>query len=1008
MIRVPTTRNGDLRPLTGRHELPAAGSRGSKSSEVTKQVRFTLLGPVRAWRGSDEVDLGSPQQRTVLVTLLLARGAIVPVDELIDAVWGTVVPSSARGILRTYIHRLRRTLDSPAAAPAIASAGHGYQFVSAPDLVLDTDVFRDLVARAERALLAGDFKEAAETLREALGLWQGPALSGIRGEYADARRLGLDDQRLSAEALLMTAEIELGSHALAVGRLTGLVSEKPLDERFRELLMLALYRSGRQAAALATYRDVQELLARELGVDPGPSLQAMFQRVLRADSGLVTPSPTAGQEAAPARTETAEVGPRAETPVGGLSPAQLPSSLPVFVGREAELTTASRLVRSSEAAIAVVTGMAGIGKTSFAVRWARRSADDFPDGQIYLNLRGFDHAAPPLTPGQAIGTALDALGASPGDVPQDTDARASYYRTWLSGKRVLLLLDNARDAAQVRPLLPGAPGCQVIVTSRDRMAGLVAVEGAHPIQLGVLNDTDSQDLLARRLGEDRTAAEPEATAEIVRLCRRLPLALAVVAGRAATRPALPLSAVVAELRESAGGLDAFDSGDAAADVRAVFSCSYRALGTDAARLFRLFSLHPGPDSGLGALASLVGLPVAHARRLLDELLRTHLMDELSPGRYSTHDLLAAYASELLDEEDTEEERAAARRRMLDHYLHSATNARRYLSSVPTPAGVGIPAASPGAHIAEFDGERTTATTAREWFDAEHTVLLACVELAAAKRLDTYSWCLAWALGPYLERRFKWSEVKTAFHQAREAAQRLGDLFAEGYVHGALAQAAVTTDSMAEASAHMTRALELFTALGDPALLGKAHSQASWVVERSGDLHGALDHSRQALDLHRSAGVRNVTTGRILNSVGWYLARVGQHEQALAHCQEALPLLKEGGDVMGLADTLLSIGYVHQMSGAYGSAASLYEEALPHLQATGATFNAAVALDELGDIRIRLGRREDALDAWREAADTLDALGHPKADPIRAKIEETTATPAAQAGTGTPAREVTEE
>lgn len=982
--------------------MPASGSRGSKSSEVTEQLRFTLLGPVRAWRGSDEVDLGSPQQRTVLVALLLAGGAIVPVDELIDAVWGTTVPSSARGILRTYIHRLRKALDTPTAPPAIASAGHGYQFVVARDAVLDTDVFRGLVTRAERVLLAGDSKEGAEILREALGLWQGPALSGIRGEYADARRHSLDDQRLSAEALLTTAEIELGSHALAVGRLTGLVSENPLDERFRELLMLALYRSGRQAAALATYRDVQELLARELGVDPGPGLQAMFQRVLRADSGLVTPSPTARPEAPTARKEPVEVRPRAAATVDRVSPAQLPSGLAVFVGREAELAKASRLARRSEAAIAVVTGMAGIGKTSFAVRWARRSADDFPDGQIYLNLRGFDHAAPPLAPGQAIGTALEALGASPSDVPQDTDARASYYRTWLSGKRVLLLLDNARDAAQVRPLLPGAPGCQVIVTSRDRMAGLVAVEGAHPIQLGVLSDADSRGLLARRLGEDRTAAEPAAAAEIVELCRRLPLALAVVAGRAATRPALPLSAVVAELRESAGRLDAFDSGDAAADVRAVFSYSYRALGTEAARLFRLFSLHPGPDAGLGALSSLVGLSVARARRLLDELLRTHLVDELSPGRYSTHDLLAAYASELLDEEDTEEERAAARRRMLDHYLHSATNARLYLSSVPTPANVNIPAASPGAHIAEFDGEHTTATTAREWFDAEHNVLLACVELTAAKHLDTYSWCLAWALGPYLERRFRWNEVKTAFHQAREAAQRLGDLFAEGYVHGALAQAAVTTDSMEEASAHMTRALELFTALGDPVLLGKAHSQASWVVERAGDMHGALDHSRQALDLHRSAGVKNVTTGRILNSVGWYLARLGQYEQALTHCQEALPLLKEGGDVMGFADTLLSIGYVHRMTGAHASAASLYEEALPHLRATGATFNAAVALDELGDIQLRLGHREDALEAWREAADSLDALGHPNADPIRLKIEEATAT------TATLARGVTEE
>ncbi|MCX4817954.1 tetratricopeptide repeat protein [Streptomyces sp. NBC_01239] len=959
-------------------------------------MRFTLLGPVRAWRGSEEVDLGSPQQRTVLVALLLAKGAIVPVDELIDAVWGTAVPSSARGTLRTYIHRLRRTLDSSADVPgsSITSAGNGYQLVVAPADALDIDVFNGLVVRAEHVLRTGDLRQGAELLREALGLWRGPALSGVRGEYADARRRGLDDQRLSAEALLMSTEIELGHPAQTVGRLTGLVSENPLDERFRELLMRALYRSGRQAAALATYRDIQELLARELGVDPGPDLQVMFQRVLRADAGLAAPSASTHAGAVTARAEPVEVRPRATADVGSVPPAQLPAGLAVFVGRESELAMAARLVRDCDSVIAVVTGMAGIGKTSFAVRWARQSADDFPDGQIYLNLRGFDHASPPLTPGQAIGMALDALGASPGNVPQDTDARASYYRTWLSGKRVLLLLDNARDAAQVRPLLPGAPGCRVIVTSRDQMAGLVAVDSAQPIQLGVLSDAESRGLLARRLGKDRTEAEPTATAEIVGLCRRLPLALAVVAGRAATRPALPLSAIVAELRESAGGLDAFRSGDTAADVRAVFSYSYHALDADAARLFRLLSLHPGPDAELGSVASLVGLPLARTRRLLDELLRAHLADQLSSGRYSCHDLLAAYASELLQEEDTEEERASARRRMLDHYLHSATIARRYLSSVPTPASVDIPAAAPGVHITEFDGERTTATAAREWFDAEHSVLLACVELAAATRLDTYTWCLAWALGPYLERRSKWTEVKTAFHQAREAAERLGDLFAEGYAHGALAQASVTTDSMEEASAHMARALLLFAALGDPVLLGKAHSQASWVVERAGDLEAALDHSRQALDLHRSAGAGNVTTGRILNSVGWYRARLGQYEQALDHCREALPLLKEGGDVMGFADTLLSIGYVHRMTGAYASAASLYEEAIPHLRATGATFNAAVALDELGDIHLSLGRHEDALKAWHEAAEGLNALGHAKADAIWAKIGRTAATPTA--------------
>lgn len=308
--------------------------------------------------------------------------------------------------------------------------------------------------------------------------------------------------------------------------------------------------------------------------------------------------------------------------------------------------------------MSVVTGMAGVGKTAFAVHWARQVADGFPDGQIFLNLRGFDHAGPPLGPEQALRTVLDALGASVGSEPQDVDALAALHRTWLAGKRVLLLLDNARDAAQVRPLLPGAPGCLVIVTSRDQMAGLVAVDGARPIPLDVLSASEGHSLLTRRLGGTRTAAEPEAVADIVAMCCRLPLALAITAGRAVTRPAMPLSVIAAELHDSAGDLDAFRSGDAAADVRAAFACSYRALGTDAARLFRMLALHPGPDIGPGAAASLGGFSMAHTRRLLDELLQAHLVDERCPGRFASHDLLGAYASELLDSTETEDEQDA--------------------------------------------------------------------------------------------------------------------------------------------------------------------------------------------------------------------------------------------------------------------------------------------------------------------------------------------------------------
>ncbi|MDX2816862.1 BTAD domain-containing putative transcriptional regulator [Streptomyces sp. PA03-5A] len=956
------------------------------------QLRYAVLGPVRAWRGADEVDLGPPQQRAVLAALLLADGAQVSAGELIDAVWGTRAPASALGTLRTYVHRLRRALDpgGEGASSTIQSVGRGYQLRMPPD-GLDLGIFQELLTRTERALDAGSPKEAAGHARAALALWQGSALSGVRGAYADSQRHRLGEQRLSGEAMLMRAEIDLGSHVQAVGKLTGLVSEHPLDERFREMLMLALYRSGRQAAALATYREGQELLAEELGVDPGPGLQRMFQRVLRADGDLVAPAARTGtaqartEQARTEQTRTEQVDTaRGQVPTAAATPAQLPAGPATFVGREAELSAATGLpAESGAAAVSVVTGMAGVGKTAFAVHWARQVADGFPDGQIYLNLRGFDHAGPPLGPEQALRTVLDALGATVGSEPQDVDALAALHRTWLAGKRVLLLLDNARDAAQVRPLLPGAPGCLVIVTSRDQMAGLVAVDGARPIPLDVLSASEGHSLLTRRLGGTRTAAEPEAVADIVAMCCRLPLALAITAGRAVTRPAMPLSVIAAELHGSAGDLDAFRSGDAAADVRAAFACSYRALGADAARLFRMLALHPGPDAGTGAAASLGGFSMAHTRRLLDELLQAHLVDERSPGRFVSHDLLGAYASELLDSTETEDEQDAGRRRLLDHYLHSAGHARRLFTSGRDD--IGIPPASPGAYVEEF-ARGGGGEAARRWFDAEHAALVACVGLASDRSFDTHAWRLAWAVRPYLDRRFGWHEIEETHRAALGATRRLGDLLAEAHTLLGLARATATLGRMEEARAHMARSVELFVGTGDAATAGNAYRQAGWLAERQGDVRGALDHASRALELSRASGDA-VTTARSLNAVGWYHALLGQYDQALVHCREAVPLHDAVGDVCGSADTHDSIGYAHHRLGQHEKAVSAYREALSRYRAIGVLYGSADTLGRLGDTYLSMGRPADARDAWCDALDVFDAMGHGRGDDIRTRIKE---------------------
>jgi len=345
-----------------------------------------------------------------------------------------------------------------------------------------------------------------------------------------------------------------------------------------------------------------------------------------------------------------------------------------FVGRSGHLRALDALLQDQGAAptavvISAIAGMAGVGKTALAVHWAHRVAGRFPDGQLYVNLRGFDPGGAGLDPGQALHGFLEAFGVPPARIPEDLAAQSGLFRSLLAGKRMLVLLDNARSAEQVRPLLPGSPGCLAIVTSRDKLAGLVATEGARPLALDLLTAADARDLLARRLGADRVAAEPAAIACIIAACARLPLALTIAAARAATSPTFPLAAIAAELREAASALDPFDAGESATDVRTVFSWSYRALSAPAARMFRLLGLHPGPDVAVTAAASLAAVPPGQARALLAELTRAHLLAEHAPGRYAFHDLLRAYASELASAQECPADRASAVHRLLDHYLH---------------------------------------------------------------------------------------------------------------------------------------------------------------------------------------------------------------------------------------------------------------------------------------------------------------------------------------------------
>jgi DNA-binding SARP family transcriptional activator len=639
---------------------------------VSELVRFTVLGPVRAWRGTQEVELGSPQQRTVLAALLVRQGARATIGELIDAVWGSGdIPGSAEQAVRTYVHRLRRALEPgrKAADSIIASVGKGYLLRVKPDM-LDLGVFRRCLNAAATARAQADPGGALQHLRQGLALWQGPALTGIAGEYAELHRVKLGKLRLDAIEARIRAEFELGRFLEAATELPGVIAGLPFDERFRELLMLALYRSGRQAEALAIYRRTQALFANELGVEPGPRLRGLHERILRADPQL-----------SPVQVSTPE-GTTGLLP----PPAQLPADRCGFTGRKDELARAESLVSAAEhrAVVALVTGMAGIGKTTFAVHWAHRVAGRFPDGQLYLNLRGFDPSRPAVAAGDALHTVLEALGVPSQDIPQDLDGRMSLYERSLSGRRVLVVLDNALDADQVRPLLPSVPGCLFIVTSRDRLSGLVGREDAALVALDVPSQADATGYLVGHLGARRVLAARREVEEIIEHCGRLPLAMAIVGARAALNQDFPLEAILADLRDSQGRLDAFSDGDSALDLRAVFSWSYRSLTADAALLFRMLSVPPWTSSNLTAAASLAGLSIPRARRAVAELISVHLLSEPTPGRYTYHDLVRAYAVEQAEITHSPQERREALRRGLDHLIHTANAVSTVLNPHRSP------------------------------------------------------------------------------------------------------------------------------------------------------------------------------------------------------------------------------------------------------------------------------------------------------------------------------------
>jgi DNA-binding SARP family transcriptional activator len=917
-------------------------------------VRFGVLGPLEVVDGAGAGRaVPAAKQRIVLATLLLAGGRTVPAPGLAEALWDTSPPPNAPAVMRTYVMRLRRVLGPAGGRIVRRPAGWAVELHDPQefDLALADCLGRD----AQVAAQAQNWRQVSSLLATALSLWRGEPLADVPSAALARREAGrLAELRLQFTQARIDADLHAGRHGDVVAELRRLAAEHPFREHIRAQLMLACYRCGHQAAALAVYREARRALADELGVEPGHELRQLHQMMLIADPSLL-PGPAAFRWPAPGELPAA---PAQFAGTGAAAaPRELPGAVRHFVGREEELAALTALLTSATRppatlVISAIGGTAGVGKTALALRWAQQAAELFPDGQLYVNLRGYDPGRP-VDAGEALAGFLRAMGVAGQDIPADADERAARYRSLLAGRKLLIMLDNASDVSQVRPLLPGTPGCVTLVTSRNSLAGLVAREGAHRLDLDLLPLPDAVGLLRAMIGA-RVDAEPASAAKLAEQAARLPLALRVAAELAVARPGVSLADLTAELADQRRRLDLLEAGgDAGTTVRAVFSWSYRQLDDAAARAFRLAGLHPGADFDRYALAALTGTTVADADRMLDVLARAYLLQAAGPGRYGLHDLLRAYARELAGSGEDDQDRRAALSRLFGYYLRAAqaataaifpAEASRAIGGSPSPDG-------PSPPIADE-------TTALAWLDAERANLVTTAGHAAEHGWSGLAIGLAVTLFRYLDAAGHFTEAITIHSCARRAAARAGDRAAEGTALTNLGVVHIRQGQDRQAAECLRHALRLHRQTGDRTGEARTLHNLGVIEIWHGEHRQAAGYLGQALRLHRQAGD---LPGQIrsLSTLGCIDRRLGRYPQATGRQQEALALSRRIGDRTGEAYALAYLGELDSRQDRYQQADDQIRSALTIFRELGDRNGQAGALNDLADLDLHLGRHEQA-------------------------------------------------